>query len=381
MSNTQDFYKNKKEWSEFKDKLLSRYLTPYFAKVLTTNRPLYYIDGFAGKGKFDDGKEGSPVIVLELIDIAKSNSKTENNISAFFVEYIYADALKTNIGNRGKIISGDYKVEVPKLLDSIPSDVNIFLYVDPFGIKHLDFAVFDKLKRFKSFELLMNFNSCGFLREGCHLLKNSDVGEEELGDDVDINGKNTIANMNKIANGKYWQDIIEMYYNKTISFEEAEKLFVAEYEKKLNNIFNSVFSIPIKTTLRGQPKYRMIYATNYWQGVFLMMDNMVACNNEMRILAQGEQCSIFDYDYTKMNCTKELESLINDNYTDVVLLCFMLYNKYGIKYLTKDIKDSLKNLEREGIITIKRTPNTTPTGKVSQSFDFTGKIKMEVRKL
>lgn len=380
MSNTQNFYNNKKEWSEFKDKLLGSYLKPYFAKILTTQRPVYYIDGFAGKGKFDDGKEGSPLIALNIIELSKSNSKTQNDIFPYFIEFEHARILKENIGAYGNVISGDYKIEVPKILDLIPSNSNVFLYVDPFGFKHLDYAVFEKLKRFKSTELLMNFNSFGFLREGCNLLKNTAKEDEELGDDVDINGKNTIANMNRVAKGTYWQDILDRYYNKEISFEEAEIIFVEEYEKRLNDIFSNVFSIPIITTLRGQPKYRMIYATNYWQGVFLMMDNMVACINEMRMLAQGEQFSIFDYDYTKMNCVKELESLINDDYMDVVSLCFKLYNNYGVKYLTKDIKESLKELERKGVISIKRDPNITLKGKISRSFDFTGKVKLEVKK-
>lgn len=61
-----DFFKKKNEWSEIKDRLLGCYLTPYFQKVLLTRKPIFYVDCFAGKGKFEDGKDGSPLIALRI---------------------------------------------------------------------------------------------------------------------------------------------------------------------------------------------------------------------------------------------------------------------------------------------------------------------------
>lgn len=55
MGSTKNFFKVKKEWSKIKDAILDWYLTPYIAKILTTGKPLYLMDCFAGKGKFEDG--------------------------------------------------------------------------------------------------------------------------------------------------------------------------------------------------------------------------------------------------------------------------------------------------------------------------------------
>lgn len=63
-----DFFVEKKPWSEVKDQLLGCYLKPYVAKILHTHKPLVYVDCFAGKGKFDDGKQGSPLIALEIME-------------------------------------------------------------------------------------------------------------------------------------------------------------------------------------------------------------------------------------------------------------------------------------------------------------------------
>ena len=51
-----DFFKEKKQWSEVKDELLACYLKPYIQKVINTGKPIVYVDCFAGKGVFEDGK-------------------------------------------------------------------------------------------------------------------------------------------------------------------------------------------------------------------------------------------------------------------------------------------------------------------------------------
>lgn len=66
MSNTKDFFKTKNPWSIYKDKLLFDYLTIFFQKILLNGYDTIYIDGFAGKGRFDDGEEGSPIIVSKM---------------------------------------------------------------------------------------------------------------------------------------------------------------------------------------------------------------------------------------------------------------------------------------------------------------------------
>ncbi|MDY4559024.1 MAG: three-Cys-motif partner protein TcmP [Eubacteriales bacterium] len=167
MANTKEFFKTKKAWSVYKDELLCSYIQPYFNKVMSTGVPIVYIDGFAGKGKFDDGTKGSPLLVKEKLYQAKSISNFATPISAYFVEYEYADELKSNLCDDSlHVVQGDYRVKVKEILDNNQKK-NIFLYVDPYGIKYLDFGIFANLDttKYKSVELLLNLNSFGFLRE------------------------------------------------------------------------------------------------------------------------------------------------------------------------------------------------------------------------
>ena len=93
-----DFFVEKKAWSVVKDELLGCYFMPYVSKILHTGRPLVYVDCFAGKGKFDDGNPGSPLIALELIKECLSATRVENpRIRATFIDLNYAEELKTNL--------------------------------------------------------------------------------------------------------------------------------------------------------------------------------------------------------------------------------------------------------------------------------------------
>ena len=100
MSNTREFFKEKRDWSIFKDDLLKNYLIPYFAKLLATRRDIIFIDGFAGKGKFEDGTNGSPLIVKDAIYTALSQTKYATRIHPYFIDYLYANELKKNLQDK-----------------------------------------------------------------------------------------------------------------------------------------------------------------------------------------------------------------------------------------------------------------------------------------
>ena len=150
--NNKDFFKKKLAWSKVKDELLFSYLPQYFQKVLMTGRPIFHVDCFAGKGRFDDGNEGSPRIALKIrkekIDVSHAR---DPRIDMCFIDLHYADdlsvntqdySLRTTIGDK-QIISGRYENEILPLLQKRPNQ-NIFLYIDPYGIDALDFDLFER---------------------------------------------------------------------------------------------------------------------------------------------------------------------------------------------------------------------------------------------
>ena len=140
-----DFFKEKKVWSEVKDELLGCYFKPYVQKILHTYKPLVYVDCFAGKGKFEDGKPGSPIIALDTIkDCVQSTTMESVTISTFFIDLNYASDLQINLKNYPdvNIISGKFEDKIIDVLKNKKGS-NIFLYIDPYGIKALNCSMFD----------------------------------------------------------------------------------------------------------------------------------------------------------------------------------------------------------------------------------------------
>ena len=99
---TREFFKEKKLWSVYKDKILGNYLKPYFQKMSISSNSTIYIDGFAGKGVFDDGSKGSPLIVKDiLVNIQKSSTNKKKKIFPAFIENKYANELESNFKKFG----------------------------------------------------------------------------------------------------------------------------------------------------------------------------------------------------------------------------------------------------------------------------------------
>jgi len=383
MASTKDFFKQKHEWSKLKDEILEKYLEPYLEKIKTLESEIAIIDCFAGKGCFDDKTDGSPLIILRKI----ANSNAKHLARAYFIEEKYGTDLSKNVAHHvGKY--SIYKENYQSNIDSIKKickNKNVFLYIDPYGIKPLDFNYFIEFKDsgYNTIELLLNFNTFGFLREGCRLLRKSSLPEDETDDllyeEDDIN---TIDNMNNIANGNYWQEMIKTHYDQNKKFIDIEMDFSKEYENELKKLFRFVINIPIKNKITNIPKYRIFYGTNSIAGLFLMVDQMNRTwKNILHITSKG-QGELFSEKtessishslqvFFPIDFKSELHTLLSKN-NSINMRDFYIgiIQKTGITYSSSEYRKIIKDLEKEKIIKINRKNKTTETGKESTAFDF-----------
>lgn len=371
-----DFFEKKKVWSEIKDQLLGCYLVPYFSKISMTKKPVYYIDAFAGKGKFDDGSPGSPIIALDII------SKFPNSkICSAFIELNYANDLMENIKRypNTKIVEGRYEDYIENLLVS-RAEQNIFVYIDPYGIKSLKFSIFEKWKnhKFNSIEILLNFNSFGFIREACNAL-NVRFNLSDL-DDVLINAeqfdgseRKSINELSEVAGGDYWKDIIEDYKAGIFDGYEAERKFITQYCLNLRRVFRYVLNMPIRLKKGQRPKYRMIYATNHQDGCILMNDNMckrwealeeIQNYGQLSLFEQDAENNVIDESELLKLLEREIKQITNYVHFNIFLADFIM--KVGVRYSQGEVTKQLSELERTGKIEVRRYPMYTDTGRSSK---------------
>lgn len=395
MGQTKNFFKEKKSWSVVKDRILDYYLKPYTSKVLSMGKPIVICDCFAGKGKFDDGEKGSPLIIAEHIkNVVLKNPLSSNKIRSIFIEKKYHDELATNLegSTNVKVHPGSFEDNLQTIL-SLDKNNNVFLYVDPYGIKTLNLTFFDQIKdkQFFSLEMLMNFNSTGFLREGCRLLKyeglikDDDVTDYEVDDDANTHG---IDKMSAVAGGDYWKDILSKHHNGQISFHEAEEMFFSEYSRKVKHLFKYTVNIPVKIKSTHIPKYRLIFASNHEDGLILMADNMNKKWNEIVAIQRGGQQVLFDYEFPDLallkgfDLHKDILALVSAKSSGIPLksLIVELIQKYGITFSESDYKKKIRSMEQNSDLLIDRDPPLTKkTGKPATSMDY-GEYKITIRR-
>lgn len=387
VKNNNDFFTEKKPWSRIKDELFGCYFRPYVQKILYTYKPLIYVDCFAGKGRFGDGNPGSPIIALNIINdcIAKTTILHNPQIDKFFIELNYADELQENLKNHKgfNVVSGKYEEEIDNILKE-KDDCNVFLYIDPYGIKSLDCTKFDKLanRNFKSIELLINMNSFGFIREGCRVL-DTQFNTEDTYDDLieyepsvlDVSTNSIQASkqlLNKIAGGEYWIDIIEKYREHKISGYEAEELFSQQYCQRLMQKYPYVLNMPIRLQPGQHTKYRMIHATKHKDGCLLMVENICNRWELLQDIQNSGQLTFFTENVNnEILNSKDLENKVISHFSkynnlislDEAVAKFFVYN--GIICSRKDVTNILKKLEKSEKLFISRIPNTTKNEKPS----------------
>lgn len=375
-----DFFVEKKAWSVVKDELLGCYFMPYVSKILHTYKPLVYVDCFAGKGKFDDGNPGSPLIALEVIDKCQEITSMESTqIEATFIDLNYADDLRNNLKDYPwvKIVPGKYEDNIENVLKG-KERCNVFLYIDPYGIKALNCSMFDKLskKRFNSIELLINMNSFGFVREACHALGTSFSDKTIFDDLVEYDpskmdkSSESVEELNAIAGGDYWQDIINQYKTGTIDGYEAEARFAEQYCQRLRQSYKYVLNMPLRIKKGQRPKYRLVHATNHRDGCLLMVDNICSRWEALKEIQSGGQLSLFaenydnqivdDADISAKVVTHFSQYGVDTSLHEALAEFFM---EYGPICSTGAIKKELKKLEGGGQIVVTRVPSTTGKGK------------------
>ncbi|HML55979.1 MAG TPA: three-Cys-motif partner protein TcmP [Solidesulfovibrio magneticus] len=408
-----NFFKSKNSWSEIKDRLLGWYLRPYFQKVLMSRRPIYYVDCFAGQGKFGDGKPGSPIIALQARDACLSKTTLGNTtakIDVCFIELNHAQQLSENIAefnnNYGypSVISGKYEETIGELLSG-KRGTNVFLYIDPYGIRALDYELFEKFNSygFHSLEMLINFNSFGFFRDACRAMGvayNNDEALRDLDDLVEYAPTEINASpqstelLSKIAGGDYWKEIVTRYNHGEIDGYKAERIFSTEYKARLRQWFNYVLDMPIRLKSGHRPKYRMVHVCNHEDGCFLMAQNMHQRKDELFTnIQQNRQPSL-------LNLIGNITSTIENDFmtTDEIKKLLVTYlkklngeiglrkllagflNEHGLLCEFNMLHEILEDLNKQGRIEITRTPAITLTGKPSSFWEEKKDRRITIRR-
>lgn len=267
-----DFFENIRPWSRRKHRLLDKYLRPFSAKVAsrTQNREIFCVDGFAGAAKYDDGSQGSPLLIARFSDecarwsnpvqLRIINVEPDSKNQGIFASL--EDATTEWVKN-GTVtnIKSDFRSALPEILRTIGDSPALF-FIDPFGPTYLHFQDLELLFRRSQriTEVIINFDQDGLRR----------IVDAALSDNTNPKVALTNSqNITKIVGSEDWKGKIE---NELLTTLEKETILLREYMLNISKFGYEVVGYPICEVLGAKPKYHFVYSTRHRDGVTLMND-------------------------------------------------------------------------------------------------------------
>lgn len=266
-----NFFEEQKDWSKRKLAIVQQYLAG-FTKILgssTTQSCVYYVDGFAGKGIYDDDSKGSPVLAAELSQEYRDQSKK------YKLNCINVEADNENFQNLEKSteqfqgivenLNGTFSSHITTILQNI-GKCPAFFFIDPFGISGVNWSDMVRiLHRVAPTDLWLRFDHktvrrlSGFFESGS---RGADSKVQRL---LNLYGVQSADNLFQKLDGNTPEERIVNAVNYYV-----ERL---ESELKLMKKFGYSAGIPI-ISLEGQNKYHLVFAASHPKAVILASETV-----------------------------------------------------------------------------------------------------------
>lgn len=249
-----------KPQSTFKHALIDQYLIRFATMTASKLNPkrAVLLDGFAGRGRFDDGRAAS----AEYLMLAAQKVKAATKVDIFLVEQKLQDYKRLNevageYRDRGLTIEtrrgdcGDYLGEVVELAQG----ASLFLFLDPCGAGlpwEVLVPTFVGRRSWPRTEALMNFSADLVRRAGGH----HKAGLHHMG---------AVEVMDRVCGGEWWRDVALDAHRRSVAgdWEDAAYQVTAEYTRRLCAAtgMHGVVA-PVRRQPHHQPVYFLVFLTH-----------------------------------------------------------------------------------------------------------------------
>jgi three-Cys-motif partner protein len=258
--------------SVFKHAILDSYIMRFAVMTASRieDRRAVLVDGFAGRGRYDDGTPASGEHLL----IAAQRAKSSTRVQVVLVERTPSDF------RRLSEVADEYRrggIEVDALLgdvqDHIPAIIQrangapLFLFLDPCGA-NLPFLTLvrilrtNRAHRWPPTEALLNISAdltrraAGAVNKGLH-------------------DHEAVPVMNKVFGGTWWKKTaLEAHESSAADdWESAAEAVVAEYALRLGNASRMTPVVaPVRRKAHHQPVYHLVFLTRKLHGLWVFGD-------------------------------------------------------------------------------------------------------------
>lgn len=255
MNQADEFFTEQKEWSTRKLSIIKKYLGGFSIILGSRHKDICYVDGFAGRGTYEKGEKGSPVLAAEeSLNFHQTNKPFTLlciNVEKDHENFTNLSAETSRFGNLVENLEGSFEDNIDTILSKVSGKPAVF-FIDDFGIKGTGWDAVEKvIARKDSTDVWIRFDYKTILRLAGFYESNAKDAQGKL---------STLQNMFGIADKKY----LHTRLNGDTSEERivnAINLYIEQLEQTFGKFGKRGFaaSYPI-ISIGGQRKYFLVFA-------------------------------------------------------------------------------------------------------------------------
>ncbi len=265
-----DRYWEKQELpSVFKHTLLDKYV-PQFAGMTGSRaqaRRVVFLDGYAGRGRYQDGSPGSAERILKIAQ--QQGARGTVSWNCYFVEREEEDAAELAVvvdeyARQGVRATAHHGV-VLEVLDEVVRDAvgyPLFLFLDPCGLgipyqRLIGLLHNERRTRWPPTEILLNFSLEAIRRIGGHV--GSELGSEA-----------TLRRLDEALGGAWWrQDIAG-----GMTDDAVAAIATTFCQRLAHDSDMELVSVPVRRAPTHKPLYHLVFGTRSPHGLWAFGDSV-----------------------------------------------------------------------------------------------------------
>lgn len=272
------FFSELKDWSEIKLRILEKYVDAYRRKRGRWNPWLYYVDGFAGAGRYGkppDMEEGSPLRLARLAQQIAGEGKnyrlvclnTELDPARFNELRSCLESFDPTIVQAWE---GAFATHLPRIL-TLTRGAPALFFLDPFGVKPITMDQLRPVLTRPDTELLLNLNTRALKRLagfGASAARESEAKVRLVSQVFGVDPSDPVpvwlAAWRELRDPLAWERWAATWYQERLLAEAPHLQFAVAH--------------PVRDRFRANPKYFLVFATRHYDAIPIMND--LICREE-----------------------------------------------------------------------------------------------------
>lgn len=368
---TEQFFEEAMEQSKVKAEIVYKYFWAWAKVILPTAKQMRgkiaYIDLFAGPGRYKDGTNSTPLLVLEkaikdadmrqmLVTIF--NDADEQNTHSLEAAIQTLPDIHT-LKYAPQVMNHEVGSEIVKMFEQVQL-IPTFFFVDPWGYKGLSLRLVNSVLKDWGCDCVFFFNynriNMGLSNQSVEQHMNALFGEER-------------------ANALRQRLLPMSPYERELTIVEE----IAAALKEMGGKY--VLPFGFKTERGTRTSHHLIFVTKHFRGYEIMKDIMADKSSRAN---QG--VPTFEYSpaderqpllFELSRPLDDLEAMLLNDYAGRSLTMRQIYEEHSIDrpYLPKNYKDVLKKLEAQASITT--DPPATQRKKIKGEVTFGDNVTVQ----